>query len=143
MIVILKTTNIDPLPLPPLNKNDECLLSNPFWYDCLTDMNMHFTEKETKCPSSGEEITQLVFGVYKSNSYNKPCSHLVTMETWDSGLMLPVKATIDGLKDKDKEREVRVFVTMAVQSVVFYTQQISTVEVSFFLFVCFCFYKWM
>lgn len=91
-----------------------------------------FTEKETKCPSSGEEITQLVFGVYKSDSYKKACSHLITMETWHSGLMLPVKATIDGLKDKDKKRDVRVFVTMAVQSVVFFTQQISTVEVGLF-----------
>lgn len=95
-------------------------------------MNWDFTEKETKCPSSGEEITQLVFGVYKSNSYKKACSHLITMETWHSGLMLPVKATIDGLKDKDKKRDVRVFVTMAVQSVVFFTQKISTVEVGWF-----------
>lgn len=95
-------------------------------------VNWDFTEKETKCPSSGEEITQLVFGVYKSDSYKKACSHLITMETWHSGLMLPVKATIDGLKDKDKKRDVRVFVTMAVQSVVFFTQQISTVEVGLF-----------
>lgn len=103
----------------------------PNWYKFKNGdlINWDFTEKETKCPSSGEEITQLVFGVYKSDNYKKACSHLITMETWHSGLMLPVKATIDGLKDKDKKRDVRVFVTMAVQSVVFFTRQISTVEV--------------
>ncbi|XP_061171737.1 von Willebrand factor D and EGF domain-containing protein-like [Saccostrea echinata] len=63
--------------------------------------------------------------MFESHSYRKPCSYLITMNNWDSGVVIPVKAASDGLKDRDKGRNIRIYLQTSNK-----TELISTVPVT-------------
>ncbi|XP_056005498.1 uncharacterized protein LOC130050218 isoform X3 [Ostrea edulis] len=80
-------------------------------------------EKETKCPGSRTPVSQVVFGV--NTFHNKPCYYPITMDTWNTGILIPVKASVDSLKDRDQTRNIQLYVTTPNT-----TKQFSTVKVT-------------
>ncbi|XP_050396690.1 von Willebrand factor D and EGF domain-containing protein-like [Patella vulgata] len=64
--------------------------------------------KECRC-SENIVFPQLVIGWKPSLGYTKPfCGSSVTVGNWESMIQIPVKATVDGLYDKDMYRYVHV-----------------------------------
>lgn len=73
--------------------------------------------KEKKCPG-GSNITQAVFGW--NTNMDKPdkfCKFAFGIKS-DSQVQIPVKATIDGLFDKDQKRSIKVFFEIMVSGIV-------------------------
>ena len=86
--------------------------------------------KERKCPSTKEEITQAVFGVWDEEDAKHPCEYRITINNWRKKIMIPVKATIDSLKDKDQKRDIQVDLFIFRSSIVAYTSKLGIVQVS-------------
>lgn len=71
-------------------------------------------KKEKKCPD-GTEVAQAVFG-YHGDINDRPCRSYISMDNWQSILKIPVKATLDMLRDKNQKREISVFAEVFVNS---------------------------
>ncbi|XP_062616289.1 uncharacterized protein LOC134278004 [Saccostrea cucullata] len=83
---------------------------------------------DLKCPGSLCPISQVVFGVFNSPTYQRPCSHLITTDTWHSGVIIPVKAAVDTLMDGDQTRFIRVFFTTVNETKLISTVQVTVVD---------------
>lgn len=88
-------------------------------------------KKERKCPKTKVEITQAVFGVWDESDAKHPCEYRITINNWKTMVMIPVKASIDGLKDKNQKRDIEVDLFIYRSSVVAYTSRLGVVEVIF------------
>lgn len=93
----------------------------------VTTQLMH--GKEKKCPSTREEIVQAVFGVLDEEDATNPCQYRITRENWRNIIRIPVKASIDSLKDKNQKRDIRVDLHFKASNILFYSVQLGMVEV--------------
>lgn len=62
---------------------------------------------ESRCPD-GREITQAVIGWQGSGKDDAFCGSVIDDMSWNTNHRIPIKATIDSLKDKDQIRTVQV-----------------------------------
>ena len=88
-------------------------------------------KREQKCPT-GFEISQAVFAMEASQTRHDPCSYQIDGNAWTSVLRIPVKGSIDDLKDRDKKRNIlitgHVIITdLSVQTVVVGQVQVGVV----------------
>ncbi|XP_033756295.1 uncharacterized protein LOC117339040 [Pecten maximus] len=100
--------------------------------------SLHFTMellrgKERKCPGTTEEIVQFVFGLQsRTNDYEDACKYIIDKDNWFEGIKIPIKPTIDGLKDKDQTRDVafKLHITSGAEaSVVQFTNHLQVTAV--------------
>nr|XP_034327587.1 uncharacterized protein LOC105328884 [Crassostrea gigas] len=80
-------------------------------------------EREITCGRFHVPVSQAVFGMFSPHS--KPCTYQMTMNTWSSGVLIPVKAALDGIKDRNQYRNIRVLFTASNV-----TKLISTVKLT-------------
>lgn len=84
-----------------------CPLSNR--NNCSVNVRAYLrASKEKKCPD-GREVTQAVIPWMGSTlSTDQVCGSAITMETWSTNMQIPVKAKMDGMKDKDQTRSLQI-----------------------------------
>ncbi|XP_041370718.1 uncharacterized protein LOC121384400 [Gigantopelta aegis] len=78
--------------------------------------------REQRCPT-GFEVSQAVFVMDTMQAAQEPCQYQIDGHAWMNTLRIPVKGSIDDLKDRDKKRDIiitaHVVITdLVVQSVV-------------------------
>lgn len=90
---------------------------------------MEKEKKELKCPGSDEVIYQAVFGMDMSSTERRPCHHEIRMSVWSQILKIPIRGSVDGLKDKDQKREFKVTATIEIGGLVYSTLKVGQVKV--------------
>ena len=91
------------------------------------------TSKEKKC-SDGSQIIQAVFGWNKNmDKPDKFCKFAFERES-GSSIKIPIRATIDGIFDKNQKRSINVFFEIMVNGIIEKIHSLGTTEVSAFSF---------
>ena len=64
------------------------------------------------------------------NGYVFRCGGRIAVSTWDTNLVVPLRATVDSVKDGDARGQLQVTISVSCAGEEVYSKNISTVQVS-------------
>lgn len=86
-------------------------------------------DKEVQCPGESSALSQVVFYTDSDLSDDTPCTYSLTMNNWQSAFRIPLSGTVDGLKDRNQRRVVKVTATISASGLVYPSLTLGEVQV--------------
>ena len=105
----------------PLDRDRDCRVS-------VTTQLLR-TDKEVQCPGESGALSQLVFYTDSDLSDDTPCTYSLTMNNWQSAFRIPLSGTVDGLKDRNQKRVVKVTATISASGLEYQPLILGEVQV--------------
>lgn len=85
-------------------------------------------KKTIRC-GDGRDFPQALIGWTQPAQANSFCGVILTSDNWLTGVMVPVRATLDGLKDKDQKQELQLSASLVVSGTLSASVLQTTVQV--------------